>query len=185
MFRDLWCSISIVVWAGVLWGEANRWMGEMLQSQMPHLMLAFYRARRFGHSWHVSPTNTLDTCALLIVGGDGLPREQARLTYRIGLRLLTNLAQALGITVTAPARPQLTEVALPSIRASLTNAVITLDLGPAAGTELVYLSERCDFYVQALGSWLTISMPLCVSPLGSLKESRAWELLDAAGPIDL
>ena len=67
--------------------EAERWMAEMLQSHMSHPVLAFYRAQHFGQSWLVSLTTVLDTCALLIVGGEGLPREQARLTYRMGLRL--------------------------------------------------------------------------------------------------
>jgi hypothetical protein len=166
--------------------EAERWMAEMLQSHMSHPVLAFYRAQHFGQSWLVSLTTALDTCTLLIVGGEGLPREQARLTYRMGLRLLADLANALAISVAPPARPRLTEVDLPSIRAALTNAGITLSFGPAEGAELVRLSDRYDIYVQALATWLAIPLlPPWVPPPDSLEESRAWEMLGASNPIDV
>ncbi len=165
--------------------EGERWMAEMLQSHMSHPVLAFYRAQHFGQSWLVSLTTVLDTCTLLIVGGEGLPREQARLTYRMGLRLLADLANALAISVAPPARPRLTEGDLPSIRAALMNAEITLTFGSAEGTELVRLSDRYDIYVQALASWLAISLPPWVPPPDSLEESRAWEMLGASSPIDV
>ncbi len=165
--------------------EAERWMAEMLQSHMSHPVLSFYRAQHFGHSWLVSLTTALDACALLIVGGEGLPREQARLTYRMGLRLLADLANALAVSVAPPALPRLTEGGLPSVRAALANAGITLTLGPAEGTELVRLSDRYDIYVQALASWLVIPLPPWVPPPDSLDESRAWERLGASDPIEV
>ena len=79
--------------------EAERWMAETLQSHLSHPVLSFYRAQHWGQSWLVSLTTVLDSCALLIVGGEGLPAAQARLTYRMGLRLLKDLTDALGIAV--------------------------------------------------------------------------------------
>ena len=90
--------------------EAERWMAEMLQSHLvasgavvlsgtaPRAILAGLADDHAGYVPH-----------LLIVGGEGLPREQARLTYRMGLRLLADLANALAISVAPPARPRLTE----------------------------------------------------------------------------
>ena len=53
--------------------EGERWMAEVLQSHLSHPVVAFYRAQQFGQSWLVSLTTVLDTCSLLIVGGQGLP----------------------------------------------------------------------------------------------------------------
>ena len=73
-------------------------MAETLQSHLSHPVLSFYRAQHLGQSWLVSLATILDSCALLIVGGEGLPAAQARLTYRMGVRLLEDLAEALGIS---------------------------------------------------------------------------------------
>ena len=75
--------------------EAERWMAEILQSHLSHPVLSFYRAQHWGQSWLVSLTTVLDACALLIAGGDGLLAAQARITYRMGVRLLKDLTDAL------------------------------------------------------------------------------------------
>jgi hypothetical protein len=62
-------------------------MAEILQSHLSHPVLSFYRALHWGQSWLVSLTTVLDVCALLIAGGEGLLEAQARITYRMGLRL--------------------------------------------------------------------------------------------------
>ena len=84
--------------------EGERWMADILQSHLSHPVLCFYRAQHFGGSWLISLTILLDTCALLIVGGDGLAREQARLTYRLGLLLLADLTSALRSNHAGPRR---------------------------------------------------------------------------------
>ncbi len=76
--------------------EGERWMAEILQSHLSHPVLSFYRAQHWGRSWLVSLTTLLDSCAMLIVGGEGLPAEQAKLTYRMGLHLLKDLTDAPG-----------------------------------------------------------------------------------------
>src|SRR5271166_1169724 len=88
--------------------EAERWMADFLQSHLSHPVLCFYRAQHFGQSWLISFTTILDTCALLIAAGDGRPREQARLTYRLGLILLADLSNALGLSITTTTVTRLT-----------------------------------------------------------------------------
>ena len=61
--------------------EAERWMAETLQSHVSHRVLALYVAQHPGQSWLVSVATILDSCALLIVGGDGLAAAPARRTY--------------------------------------------------------------------------------------------------------
>ena len=78
--------------------EAERWMAETLQSHLSHPVLSLYRAQHLGQSWLISLATVLDSCALLIVGGEGFPAAQARLTYRMGVRLLEDLTEALRIT---------------------------------------------------------------------------------------
>jgi hypothetical protein len=165
--------------------ESERWMAETLQSHLSHPVLSFYRAQHFGQSWLVSLTTAMDGCALLIVGGEGLVREQARLTYRMGIRLLADLAHALAIPVDPPARPRLAEADLPAIRMALTGAGLALTFGPAEEAELVRLSNRYDLYVQALSTWLLIALPSWIPPGENLEESRAWVIPGASDPINV
>jgi Ion channel len=139
--------------------EAERWMAETLQTHLSHPVLSFYRAQHWGQSWLVSLTVILDTCALLIVGGEGLPAEQARLTYRLGLHLLKDLTEALGLKIDRRCQSRLTEADLPAFMAALDASGLPLTLGPRASTELLRLFRRVDVYLLPLATWLVISLP--------------------------
>ena len=120
--------------------EGEHWLADVMQSHLSHPVLCFYRAQHFGQSWLVSLTTLMDTCALLVVGGEGLVREQARLTYRMGLLLLGDLTSALDMSVparvadkahrrrpTGPARPCRARASRSSSdRPSLTNSCVSI-----------------------------------------------------------
>jgi hypothetical protein len=139
--------------------EAERWMAETLQSHVSHPVLSFYRALHLGESWLVSLTTILDSCALLIVTGDGLPAAQARLTFRMGIRLLKNLTEALAVTVDPQCQVRLTEERLPALIAALEGSRLSLTLAPGATRELLRLVRRYDIYLVPLSAWLVIPLP--------------------------
>ena len=139
--------------------EAEQWMAGILQTHLSHPVLSFYRAQRIGQSWLVSLTIVLDGCALLIAGGEGLPAAQARITYRMGLRLLQDLSNALGLKVEPRMESRLTEADLPGILANLQSAGFRLNLPPTATGALIRLVRRYDIYLAALSSWLVIPLP--------------------------
>jgi Ion channel len=160
--------------------EGERWMAEILQSHLSHPVLCFYRAQHLGESWLISLTTLLDTCALLIVGGEGLPREQARLTYRMGLLLLNDLTSALGLAVPARGDTRLTAADLPALRAALSSAGIALRLGPTEGTELVRINRRYDLHLHVMSRWLLITLPPWIPPA----EEKAAEGMEGTGAWD-
>jgi Ion channel len=139
--------------------EAERWMAEILHSHLSHPVLSFYRAQRSGQSWLVSVTIVLDGCALLIAGGEGLPAAQARITYRMGVRLLQDLSDALGLKVLPQGRARLTEADLDRVLAPFEGSGLRLNLPPAASAALVRLVRRYDGYLSVLSSWLVIPLP--------------------------
>jgi hypothetical protein len=139
--------------------ESERWMAEILQSHLSHPVLSFYRAQRWGESWLISLTTVLDASALLIVAGSGLPAAQARINYRMGLRLLKDLTEALGLTLDPRCRSRLTEADLAALRSALKDTVPTLTLGPEASDQLLRLVRRYDAYLSALSAWLVIPLP--------------------------
>ena len=153
--------------------EGEHWMADILQSHLSHPVLCFYRAQHYGQSWLVSLTTLLDTCSLLIVGGEGLVREQARLTYRMGLLLLADLASALELTVPTRVDTRLTEADLPALRAALSSEGIALRLGPTEGTELVRINHRYDVYLHVMSRWLMITLPPWIPPAEDRSAEKA------------
>jgi hypothetical protein len=153
--------------------EAERWMAETLQSHLSHPVLTFYRAHHWGQSWLVSLTTLLDSSALLIGSGDGLLAAQARFTYLMGLRLLKDLTDGLGIEVDPRCRIRLTEADLPTLPVRLRVSGITLTLGPTASNRLIRLVRRYDVYLFALSTWLVIPLPPWMSTIYGGREAGA------------
>ncbi|MDR3636019.1 MAG: potassium channel family protein [Isosphaeraceae bacterium] len=144
--------------------EAERWMAEILQTHLSHPVLSFYRAQHWGQSWLISLTVVLDGCALLMVSGTGLSAAQARLTYRMGLGLLKDLTEALGITIDPRVRTRLTASELPTFLAASEALRLNLNLEPAACEALLRLVRRYDVYLLALSEWLVIPLPSWTPP---------------------
>ena len=159
-------------------------MAATLQSHLSHPVLCFYRAQHYGQSWLVSLTTVLDTCSLLIVGGEGRIREQARLTYRMGLLLLADLASALELTVPSDVDTRLTEADLPALRAALSSEGIALRLGPTEGTELVRINHRYDIYLHAMARWLMITLPPWIPPAEDKSTEQGMEYTHAWNAIE-
>jgi hypothetical protein len=158
--------------------EGERWMAENLQSHLSHPVLVFYRPQHLGESWLVALATVLDSCALLIAGGEGIAAAQARLTYRMGLNLLRDLTKALGMTVDPRSRMRLTEADLPALIAAAKAAGLTLTLEPGAALELVRLARRYDVYLVNLSTWLMIPLPSWVPLEAARQEAEALESLE-------
>jgi hypothetical protein len=145
--------------------EAERWMAETLQSHLSHPVLTFYRAHHRGQSWLVSLTTVLDSSALLIVTGDGVLAAQARIAYRMGLRLLEDLTAALSLAVDRNCEIRLTEADLPRLRTALDVAGLTLTQGPRSSNQLLRLVRRYDVHLFALSGCLVIPLPPWLSTI--------------------
>jgi hypothetical protein len=138
--------------------DAERWMAETLQSHLAHPVLSFYRAQHWGESWLVSVATIMDTCTLVIVGGEGLPAAQARLTYQMGVRLLKDLSHALAIEIDPDCPTRVAEADVPVIAAAMQAAGLNLKLEQMRTLELLRLSREYEVYLIALSHWLMFSL---------------------------
>jgi hypothetical protein len=150
--------------------EGESWMAEIHQSHLSHPVLSFYRAQHRGQSWLVSVTTLLDSCALLIAGGEGLPAEQAKLTYRMGLHLLKDLTEALGLAADQQGRGRLTEADLPALIAALESSAIPWTIGLRQTVQLLGLVRWYEVYLMPLSEWLVIPLPAWVPLDGAAHE---------------
>lgn len=139
--------------------EAERWMAETLQSHISHPVLAFYRAQHAGQSWLIALAAVLDSCALVVADGQGLAAPQARLTYRMGVRLLQDLTEVLGAPVGRPCRPRLAEADVPALLQAARDAGLGQRLGPDAAYELLRLVNGYDRQLLSLAAWLEVALP--------------------------
>jgi Ion channel len=149
-------------WSEILRGnlrEGERWMAEILESHVSHPVLSYYRALHLGQNWLIAVTMVLDSCALLIVGGHGMPAEQARLTYFMGVRLLEDLTHALALKVDPDSRMRLPEADLPALIAAISGSTLELCRDARATNELLRLVRHYDVYLVALSDWLLIPLP--------------------------
>jgi hypothetical protein len=157
---------------------SEEWMAETLQSHLAHPVLSFYRAQQRSQSWLVALTTVLDSCALLIAAGDGVLGAQARITYRMGVRLLRDLTDALRLTVEPRRDVRLTKPDLPALNRALKAADLPLSLGPEAAIQLLRLVRRYDVYLVALAECLLIALPSWIPARTARRESDA-----ADGPM--
>jgi hypothetical protein len=139
--------------------EAERWMAETLQTHLSHPVLAFYRAHHRGESWLVSLTTVLDSAAVLAITGDRVVAAQAKIAYRMGLRLLKDLTDALHISPDRNCPIRLTKSDLPRLRAVLEAAGLTLAPGRGPSGQLLRLVRRYDPHLFALSESLVIPLP--------------------------
>ena len=56
-------------------------------------MLCYFRSQHDNQSWLAALTTVLDTCALVMVGVEGLPAWQAKLTFAMARHAVVDLAQ--------------------------------------------------------------------------------------------
>ncbi len=68
------------------------WSAQVLESHLSYPILCFYRSQHHDQSWLATLTTVLDTCALLLVGIDGLETRQAALTFAMARRTLLDIA---------------------------------------------------------------------------------------------
>jgi hypothetical protein len=155
--------------------EAERWMAETLLSHLSHPVLSFYRAHHVGQSWLVALATVLDSCALLIADDESLLAAQARLTYDIGVRLLEDLAEALGIAVDPRCSSRLAEADLPALIASAQASRPGLILRPERETELLRLVRRYDGHLVTLAAWFVVPLPSLMTPTVSSRKARSTE----------
>jgi hypothetical protein len=136
----------------------ERWSAELLESHLSYPVLCYFRSQHDNQNWLAALTTILDTCALVIVGIENVPRRQAQLTFAVARHAVVDLAQ---IFSTAPAHghERLGAEQMSDLRAALAEAGWTLEGGGPAEHRLDELRSMYEPYVRALGHYLHFALP--------------------------
>lgn len=155
-----------------LLADWERWSAELLESHLSYPSLGYFRSQHENQSWLASLTAILDTCALVLVGVDELPRLQARLTFAMARHAAVDLSQVFDVTTHGIKSERLSADALAELRALLTSAGLRLREGPEADAKLARLRGQYEPFVLALSRYLLLPLP----PWLPLPDSRDdWE----------
>jgi hypothetical protein len=143
-------------------GAWERWSAELMESHLSYPVLCYFRSQHDNQSWLVALTTILDTCALVMVGVEGAPAWQARLTFAMARHAVVDLAQVFYTPPVPPDPDRLPPADLSRLRMSLAAAGIPFRDGRAADQRLAELRQMYEPYVYALAQYLFMTLPVWI-----------------------
>jgi hypothetical protein len=136
----------------------ERWSAQLLESQLSYPVLAYFRSQHDRQSWLAALTCVLDSCALVLVGVEGLPRRQAQLTFAMARHAAVDLSQVFRQRPAPPA-DRLPPDELRRLRTVLEVASVPLRDAAVADRALEKLRAMYEPYVNALAGYLLMPLP--------------------------
>lgn len=157
-----------------LFQDWETWCAELLESILSYPVLAYYRSQHERQSWLSFVTTILDTCALVLVGIEGVSPWQARLTFAMARHAVVDLCQVLDAPPIAAVAERMPAATLHRM---LAEAGVQLRSGPEADAYLAELRQGYEPYVQALAAYLLLPLPGWLPEPGAVDDwqSSAWD----------
>jgi len=137
----------------------ERWAAELLESHLSYPVLAYYRSQHSNQSWVSALTTVLDVSALVMVGVEGVPEYQARLTFAIARHAVVDIAHVFNTTPHEPHEDRLPPTELVRLQNNLASHGILLQSGSTAEEKLRTLRHMYEPYVHALSTYLLMPLP--------------------------
>src|SRR5947199_5323934 len=69
------------------------WAADLMESHLSYPALCFFRSQHDNQSWLAALSTVLDTCSLVMIGIDGIPKWQAQLTFKMARHALVDISQ--------------------------------------------------------------------------------------------
>ncbi len=137
---------------------------EILESHLSYPILCYFRSQHDNQSWLASLVTILDTCALVIVGVEGIDSFQARLTFAIGRHALVDLSQTLRVKPRVVEQAPIEAGTLAELRAWLAKSGVRLTAGADGDRKLAELRALYVPYAEPLAKMLLMPLPPCLPP---------------------
>jgi hypothetical protein len=142
-----------------LLGDWELWSAELLESHLSYPVLAYFRSQHENQSWLGALTAILDTCAFVMAELEGPCERQAELTFAIARHAVVDLALIFRRPPRQPEKDRLPPAQLELLRAALEANGLKLLRGSAADQKLTELRQMYEPYVNAMSSFLAITIP--------------------------
>src|SRR5246127_5109644 len=158
LFARLGCCPDPVVLDNIFraW---ERWCADLLSSHISYPVLCFFRSQHSNQSWLGALTTMLDVTSLVLAGIDGIPKEQARLTFAMARHAAVDVAQVVNAFYDPHAEDRLPPEELRKLRKLLADAGMRLKSDDEADKKLLKLRSLYEPYCYALARRLLLSVP--------------------------
>ena len=155
----------------------ERWSADLLSSHISYPVLCFFRSQHSNQSWLAALTTMLDVTSLVLAGIDGIPKEQAKLTFAMARHSAVDLTQLVNARYDAHAPDRLPTEGLVALRSLLSSSGMSLRDDGQADEKLLKLRSLYEPYCEALGQRLLLAVPPWIS---TEKKKDNWQ----SGPWD-
>jgi ion channel len=137
----------------------ERWSANLLANHISYPVLCFFRSQHSNQSWLGALTTMLDVTSLVLAGIDGIPKDQAKLTFAMARHAAVDLAQVVNAQYDPHAADRLTDEELAKLRKALAAAGMRLNQDDAANAKLLKMRSLYEPYCDALARRLLLSVP--------------------------
>ena len=156
------------------------WSADLLESHLSYPVLCFFRSQHDNQSWLAALTTVLDTCSLVMVGVEGVPKWQAQLTFKMARHAVVDLAQVFNTSPVKDGGERLSEAELDQLRLVLSQSGVALQEMPG-DKSLNELRAMYEPYVKVLSKYLMMPLPPWIPTPKAVDnwQTSAWEITAA------
>jgi Ion channel len=158
-------------------GTWERWCAEVLESHLSYPVLTYYRSQHERQSWLAALTTVLDTCALMIVGFEGVSPLIVRPTFAIARHAAVDLAQVYGTPPLDPKLNRLSKDDFVRMRDALADVGLVFHVEEDAERRLYEIRRSYEPFVNALADHLLVSLPPWIPAAKTVDDwqTSAWD----------
>ena len=135
------------------------WAADLMESHLSYPVLCFFRSQHNNQSWLASLSTVLDTCSLVMVGIDGLPKWQAQLTFKMARHAIVDIAQIFNTSPLKHDARRLPNEDLARLRSILSDSGVMMSSEPGDDGTLLDLRAMYEPYVEVLSRYLMMPLP--------------------------
>ncbi|PYY18901.1 MAG: two pore domain potassium channel family protein [Acidobacteria bacterium] len=162
--------------------QFESWAADILESHISYPVLCLYRSQHDNQSWLAALMTILDLSALVMVGVDGIPPAQARLTFAMARHTVVDLTQIFNTPPIPDGTDRLPPEKLAGLRKALREQGVELREDAEATEKLTRLRALYEPHAKALAKFLVLTMP----PFRAEKERKdnwqtsAWKKIEGS-----
>ena len=136
----------------------ERWCAELLESHLSYPVLAYYRSQHESQSWLTALTALLDTCALILVGIEGIPVKPAKFIFAVARHTAVDLTQSFRLSPVKAQRKYQTDD-FKRLCVELAERGIIMQDDEDANKRLKDLRAMYEPFVEALADYFIVDLP--------------------------
>lgn len=135
------------------------WAADLMESHLSYPVLCFFRSQHDNQSWLAALNTVLDTCSLVMVGIDGIPKWQAQLTFKMARHAVVDISQIFNTSPVKHDGVRLPQQDLETLRQVLAETGVALRNEAGDEKTLEELRAMYEPYTHVLSRYLMMPLP--------------------------